>query len=549
MVDSLASSLKDLPLTRLAQVAGVVGQVLAAGEGMRLGQSAVLSTKVHAFASRRPEFVQIFNADAGKVLYNRSNSGEICHLDIFHQCAQVDHRFVAYYVYQAIGKYNSLADRQIELACAGIVNPDFVDIQTAVGGGRITGSLHGGQKLSLRRVHENHVHIALRLTAIDYMCLFYIVAAVEAALADQGVELRCNEGIFYVDSPEFQAELSSYSDQTDSLLVGRQLATENCQAGSQTGNLASQEVGSRQTDNQGGNTFTGSQQAFSGGGQNIISVVAPAIDVPLSGKQQPTILTTSPAFDGYAPGLAESLRKATANINNQGRPGNKTLIWNSRQIAEKIVEKNDFSVGIDAAATVRAAAVRKMASSIQERLYVIPDDIRYTACRVHQGSDICLVVDSSGSMGGNKLQVAKYLAGEICRHGCSRLSLVTFQDKRAEVLRPFTKSKQAVLDLFDTIIPTGATPLAMGLQHSLAYLTAQMPQNPLLVLITDGIPSFRYGEMISSLQDALTAAAEIRQANCGFLGIGLDENNDFLKELAAAAGGSTYLFTDFINEI
>ncbi|WP_371365174.1 hypothetical protein SRRS_00670 [Sporomusa rhizae] len=341
MVDSLAGSLKDLPLTRLAQVAEVIGQVFAAGEGMRLGQSAVLSTKVHAFASRRPEFVQIFNADAGKVLYNRSNSGEICHLDIFHQCAQVDHRFVAYYVYQAIGKYNSLADRQIELACAGIVNPDFVDIQTAVGGGRITGSLHGGQKLSLRRVHENHVHIALRLTAIDYMCLFYIVAAVEAALADQGVELRCNEGIFYVDSPEFQAELSSYSDQTDSLLVGRQLATENCQTGSQTGNLASQEVGSRQT-----------------------------------------------------------------------------------------------------------------------------------------------------------------------------------------------------------IIPTGATPLAMGLQHSLAYLTAQMPQNPLLVLITDGIPSFRYGEMISSLQDALTAAAEIRQANCGFLGIGLDENNDFLKELAAAAGGSTYLFTD-----
>lgn len=280
MVDSLVYSLKDLPLTRLAQAAAVIGQVFAAGEGMRLGQSAVLSTKVHAFDSHRPEHVQILiNSDAGKILYHRKNSGDICHLDIFHQCAQVDHRFIAYYLYQAIAKYNKLADKQIEFACEGIVNPDFVDIQTAVGGGRITGNLNGGQKLSLRRVHENHVHIALRLVPTDYMCLFYIVAAVEAALIDLGVELRCNEGIFYVDSPEFQEGLSPYSDQTDSLLVCRQLATKTCQSSSQTGQSAPEKAGSQQPDNLGRNTSDGSQQAFVRGRKNIVSVVAPDIDV------------------------------------------------------------------------------------------------------------------------------------------------------------------------------------------------------------------------------------------------------------------------------
>jgi len=211
---------EKLDFSRLVGPSAVVSQALTAGRGVRLGQSAVLSTKVHAFNARSPEHVQIMtNADAGQVFYHRPDTGEVCHLDVFHQCGLVNHKLVARYVCRAVKFYQQMPE--VRSVGSQIIYLDLIDIQTAGGGGRITGVLNSGKKRSLRRVHENHVHVALSLPLEHAMCLFYIVAAIEAAIVNAGLELRCNEQISYIDAADSPANLSPYSDQTDSLLTGQ----------------------------------------------------------------------------------------------------------------------------------------------------------------------------------------------------------------------------------------------------------------------------------------------------------------------------------------
>lgn len=218
-------NLTRLPLLDLGRATASIARALAAGQAARLGQSAVLSTKVHAFALHKPEHVQILiNTDAGQVFYHRKDCGAVCHLDVFHECGEIDHGLTAGYICQAVTFYNAYASRQRGGPYPGLVNSALIDLQTATGGGRITGSLLGGQKFSVRRVHENHVHVTLRTPANDFACLFYIVAAVEAAIQAMSLELRCNESISYAEAADGQLDLSPYTDQTDSFLNGRPAA-------------------------------------------------------------------------------------------------------------------------------------------------------------------------------------------------------------------------------------------------------------------------------------------------------------------------------------
>ncbi len=101
---------------------------------------------------------------------------------------------------------------------APVVRPDLIDVQTASGGGRLTGSLNYGRKLSLRRAHENHVHLAAMLPDDHLACLFYIVMAVEQVISEHKMELRRNERIVHRDGEGSPADMSAYSDHSDSFL-------------------------------------------------------------------------------------------------------------------------------------------------------------------------------------------------------------------------------------------------------------------------------------------------------------------------------------------
>ncbi|HWR05551.1 vWA domain-containing protein [Sporomusa sp.] len=552
MAEGVEFNLACLPLRRLLDPAVVIIQAFEAGGGVRLGQSAVLSTKVHAFNSHSPEHVQIMvNADAGQVFYHRQDSGAICHLDIFHQCGIVDHILAARYICQAVDVYHKLAGEEAGGSGKEQVCLDLIDIQTAAGGGRITGALTGGQKVSLRRVHENHVHLALNLSYDHMRCLFYIVAAVETAILNAGLELRCNEKISCVDSTDSQADLSAYTDQTDSLLTGQPSAAQQYKQSSEDATINShmetrptapgcppvQAAGCKQ------------EQGVSKS-QTLVSITENPNKYEKNCGQK-TAGTTVQYSNFYAVGLLDSLQQAIASVKNrQGTAPNSRIIPRYQPSAGRVTAGVDRSCadGLDVAATVTAAAAHLSADG-ESRLRLRPADLRFLTRRPRRSYDICLLTDSSASMAGSRLAAAQYLAGEIMRGGRNRVSMVTFQDNRAEVVQPFTDSRQAVLKAFDAITPYGATPLALGIRHTLDYFREQQAEKPLLVLITDGLPSRKYAETADPLAEAMVAASEVKQASCGFLCIGLDTEDVLLRKLTDAAGGVLYVFAEFEKQV
>ncbi len=63
---------------------------------VRIGETAVVSTKVHMQDVKRPHRVTaIVDADAGEVFYHRQNPNEVVHIDIFHSEGRVSPKEVS----------------------------------------------------------------------------------------------------------------------------------------------------------------------------------------------------------------------------------------------------------------------------------------------------------------------------------------------------------------------------------------------------------------------------------------------------------------------
>ena len=79
------------------------------GRGLRIGETTVISRRVHVIYPEEPGEVKIIiNQDAGAAFYARIKKNEILHIDIFHEIAEVDHRRIAEAIKHAV--YEHLRD-------------------------------------------------------------------------------------------------------------------------------------------------------------------------------------------------------------------------------------------------------------------------------------------------------------------------------------------------------------------------------------------------------------------------------------------------------
>ena len=138
---------------------------LANNRGVRVGQTAVVSRKVHTTSSDYPGKVNIVvNADAGKVFYHRLAENEIIHIDLFHEITTFD----------LIQMTNFLKKSLIENSMGDLL--DYIDIQTGSGGGKLTGSLNYGLTETLKKIHLNHVHLAALIPDYKKYTVILLVA-------------------------------------------------------------------------------------------------------------------------------------------------------------------------------------------------------------------------------------------------------------------------------------------------------------------------------------------------------------------------------------
>lgn len=156
--------------------------------------------------------------------------------------------------------------------------------------------------------------------------------------------------------------------------------------------------------------------------------------------------------------------------------------------------------------------------------------------------NICLVLDRSTSMQGEKIEVVKAAATQIMRtlRAEDIFSLVAFSD-RAEVLIPsaFQSDRNRLLSRIQMIQTGGATEMYQGLEAGFNEVRRSLDPKRVnhILLLTDG---HTYGDE----QACLKLAEEAGRLNIGIsgFGIGSDWNDIFLDMLAGRTGSnSTYI--------
>jgi Ca-activated chloride channel homolog len=153
--------------------------------------------------------------------------------------------------------------------------------------------------------------------------------------------------------------------------------------------------------------------------------------------------------------------------------------------------------------------------------------------------NVCLVLDRSTSMQGEKMDILKAAAIQVLRNLRPQdvLSVVAFSD-RAEVIIPaaYHQEKTRLEAKVQMIHPSGATEIYQGLEAGVKEVMRSLDGKRInhIILLTDG---HTYGDE----QQCLALASKLAERGIGIsgMGIGQEWNDIFLDVLATRTGGSS----------
>lgn len=524
-------------------------------QGVIIGETTAASCKVHTLDPAAPGIVYVVrNADAGRVFYGRQREGEIVHLDIFHQVGELNHIRVANCLRQAVRQYayhrSAASSWQIRQSGEVMQLAHYIDVQTATGGGRITGSLTYGRKLSLRKAHLNHCHIAVKLAPEHYALLFYLVDAVEGEILAQGLELRKIEDIKHeeADSQGLNS-LEDYTDLTDSLMRGQRVTADQHYLATASAIL---------------NTVTDYEQVKELMAKLRGSWHKPEVDerareymrrlashclLEENAEGYVRLTTRGEEFRDFlrchGKELLSLLRRRLHYTINE-RPGASRISFAehyARRAYAKTFRSQSFTrernngstLALDR--TVIQALLRS--SSEVHNLRIAPQDLVYHVKRHVPPLSIVLIVDASASMQGLRSHAARSLAEHLV-HSCNdKVAVIVLQENNTHLACGFTRNRHQLKANLERVTPFGLTPLASGLELAVDYLRDNKPLRPWVVLLTDGIPTLSVHSR-DPVEEAVEAAGALAELNIPFCCVGLAPHRRILAKIAAAGKGTLY---------
>ncbi|HOB88072.1 MAG: VWA domain-containing protein [Bacillota bacterium] len=545
------------------------------GRGLRIGETTVISRRVHVIYPEEPGEVKIIiNQDAGAAFYARIKKNEILHIDIFHEIAEVDHRRIAEAIKHAVYEY--FRDpvfhhgRGFLFPSAGELL-DLIDIQTGSGGGRVSGSLNYGRKYSLRKAHFNHVHLAAMFPDNCLAVVFYIVSAIEEELACQGIEIRKVERISHLEG-KGKADLSPYSSIFDSHLneTGKQPADRDWKSLDEESRIDT--VASMAEEFGGRVNMAKLLESLTCTGNippdirsdvgDLDEVIERLTSWQLIGREMGKFSLTPKGEEvksiltSYASEIEAAIRRIIRKMpiirkfpqHEEGKFRKKAR-GDTPRIAKTLrpLREGEWCDSIAVPETVVASLVRrKIEKDAPSRL--LREDIRVYRRRPVSPPEICLLIDASASMVGRRIRAAKYLIRHLTMACRVKISVLTFQERDVKIHIASTRSKKAIEEGVKRIQPQGLTPLAAGIADTLEFIKAKRIKDVLLILITDGIPTMNRWTA-DPARDALTAAKAIADRKIAFMCVGLQPNKDFLSRLVDVAHGKLYIVDEFDKDI
>jgi len=191
--------------------------------------------------------------------------------------------------------------------------------------------------------------------------------------------------------------------------------------------------------------------------------------------------------------------------------------------------------------TMICAALRRF-SSRSDR-FVMPQDLRVLEQVGAPPLEICLLVDTSGSMDGKRIREVKTLAEHLVSQTHEPISLITFQEGDVGIKVRSTRNNQVFRRGLAAINAVGLTPLGDGIRAAVNYLAVRSGKKQLVILITDGLPTWAQGDK-DPYQDALEAAIFLKKKKMHLICIGLEPYRSFLEKLAECSDASLYIVDD-----
>ena len=151
-------------------------------------------------------------------------------------------------------------------------------------------------------------------------------------------------------------------------------------------------------------------------------------------------------------------------------------------------------------------------------------------------TDVVLVIDRSGSMGGDKMEDAKQAAHSLVNllGTDDRVAVVSFSDG-ARIDSPLAEGDWKTVGAIRALSAAGGTEMQAGLQQAISLVAEPTPGRARrVILLSDGQPNTRGG-----LPELAHRAAQL-ESPLTTVGIGADYDVELMQQLADAGTGNFY---------
>lgn len=560
-------------IDKAASVGNYLSLYFGQNQGVRLGESTVASLKAHA---RMPEkrikgqIKILLNRDAGKTFLDFVDEGKVVHIDVYHRPGLLDPRLIARAIFEAFDQYFMDKNPQLQFAederfKSVIAYAGKIYITTNQGKGTLYQLIQGTvEPFTEESEGHDHVHILAQLERDEYFLVYIIAEIVEQVILVNEIKLSKVRNIIHGNEKQPRDSYAGYirlpwkhfkgqaarhlpdKENVNQLII--KLAEK----------LGGVEEIQEFMENYSTNIFKrkGIQQQKKKWGDiehdiEQLEELGLLKDTPFGKIMTSKGLQLKEYVINHKCELETEIRRNLRKMPATGGGRFKKLGRIERKASRveytnrnKTINNPEQNWSGDLA--VPETVIQALKNSYlrgDEKLQIKKEDLHYYEKKSYIPIDVCLLIDASGSMAGEKRQAACFLAEHLLLTGREKVAVVTFQERGSSVVVPFTRKHQVLRKGLATINPAGLTPMADGIVTAINHIKNNKVRNPMLVLITDGIPNIPLWTL-DAKADALEAATMIAREKIRFICIGVEAHRFYLEKLAKLAEGVVYLVDD-----